>query len=278
MWADTNYLDNGIVNHVVTVTGAVYGETDGLLKGFYIADSGRQSISDMTRYLSVEDFRSAANVNNAYAIYTVQALKLWNEDINGTGNHLDNTIVGNRGDNILSGMAGHDLIRGEDGDDTLYGGEGNDTLHGGAGNDRLYGGTGRDILYGGMGDDSYYFGRGDGADTIIENDVTPGNQDKVCIQAGVQAEQLWFMRRGHDLALTIMGGTDSLTIKDHYLDAAHRIEQFKLSDGRIMTHNQVDQLIAAMAQFTPPVAGQTTLPTEYKNALTPVIAASWHSS
>jgi Ca2+-binding RTX toxin-like protein len=278
LWADTNYLDNGIVNHVVTITGAVYGESDGLLKGFYIADSGRQLISDMTRYLSIADFRSAANVDNAYAIYTVQALKLWREDINGTGNHLDNTLIGNRGDNILSGMAGDDLIRGEEGDDTLYGGEGNDTLYGGAGNDSLYGGTGNDTLYGGIGDDNYYFGRGDGADTIFEHDIASGNQDTVHLHAGIQAEHLWFRRQGNDLALTIIGGTDSLTIKDYYLDPAHRIEQFKLNDGHVLTYHRVDQLVAAMAQFTPPVVGQTSLPTEYKQALVPVIAANWHSS
>lgn len=172
-------------------------------------------------------------------------------------------------------MAGNDLIRGEDGDDTLYGGDGNDTLHGGMGNDHLHGGTGNDTLYGGIGDDSYHFGRGDGTDTILENDVTPGNQDSVYFQAGIQAEQLWFMRQGDDLALTLIGGTDSLTIKDHYLDAAHQVEQFKLNDGSTLMHNQLDKLVEAMAQFAPLMMGQTTLPTEYQTALAPVIAASW---
>ena len=43
---------------------------DGRLMGFYIADSGRQKVSDMTRYVSIEAFRAAANVTSAYAIYT----------------------------------------------------------------------------------------------------------------------------------------------------------------------------------------------------------------
>ena len=51
-----------------------------------------------------------------------------NEDLNGTGNSLNNYIEGNKGSNILSGGAGNDtLYGGEDGNDTLKGGTGNDT-------------------------------------------------------------------------------------------------------------------------------------------------------
>lgn len=62
-------------------------------------------------------------------------MKLWDEDISGTGNAQDNTIIGNRGENTLSGEAG---------DDTLEGGAGNDTLIGGVGIDAMFGGTGDD--------------------------------------------------------------------------------------------------------------------------------------
>jgi Ca2+-binding RTX toxin-like protein len=51
------------------------------------------------------------------------------ENLNGTGNALDNTIRGNQGDNVLDGAGG---------DDTLVGGDGNDTLIGGTGHDTFY--------------------------------------------------------------------------------------------------------------------------------------------
>ena len=146
LWDDSAYRGNGAVNHVVTITGAAYRESDGTLAGFYIADSGRSKVSDMTRYVSMEKFRTAANVSSAYSIYTVEPLKLWDEDINGTGNALNNVIVGNRGNNTLSGDAGND---------TLEGGAGNDTLNGGAGNDTLNGGAGADTMIGGLGNDTY---------------------------------------------------------------------------------------------------------------------------
>lgn len=126
LWGEPGYVDGGGVNHAVTITGVVYGEVNGELLGFYIADSGRHKVSDMTRFVDIASFRLAAQVPNAYAIYTKEALKLWDEKIDGTGNELDNVIVGNRADNVLMGLAGNDTLQGGEGDDTLIGGLGND--------------------------------------------------------------------------------------------------------------------------------------------------------
>lgn len=48
-------------------------------------------------------------------------------NINGTGNNLDNYLEGNKQDNTLSGGAGNDTLYGNGGNDTLIGGSGNDT-------------------------------------------------------------------------------------------------------------------------------------------------------
>ena len=39
--------------------------------------------------------------------------------------------------------------------------------------------------------------------------------------------------------------------------------------------SQVQNLVSAMASFSPPAMGQTTLPQNYADALNPVIAANW---
>ncbi|MEG3436090.1 calcium-binding protein [Pannus brasiliensis CCIBt3594] len=65
-------------------------------------------------------------------------------DIDGTGNALDNLIFGNSGNNRLQGIAGNDTLRGGDGQDSLLGGDGNDRLVGEKGADTLTGGTGAD--------------------------------------------------------------------------------------------------------------------------------------
>jgi VCBS repeat-containing protein len=59
------------------------------------------------------------------------------QDINGTGNELDNRIDGNSGNNILSGL---------DGNDAFFGWGGTDTLIGGAGDDTYYVGNGSDVI------------------------------------------------------------------------------------------------------------------------------------
>ena len=248
LWGDDSYLDEGGVNHVVTVTGVAFGEEDGVLEGFYIADSGRQRVSDMTRFVSLADFRAAAAVAGAYSIYTIEAIKYWNEDINGTGNALDNVIVGNRSNNMLEG---------------------------GAGNDSLYGGGGTDLLMGGEGSDTYGFNRHDGADRIRESADLPGHADVLRFGADIAYDQIWFRRIDSDLEVSVTGSTDSMTIEGWYDDAAQRIERFQAGDGKVLLDSQVDNLVAAMAAFAPPPAGETVLQAAYQDALAPKLAANW---
>jgi len=116
------------------------------------------------------------------------------DDIDGTGNALNNKIVGYFGNNILFGREGNDILLGDDGDDSLYGedgddslygelendyldgGSGEDYLNGGDNNDDLYGGADNDILDGWNGDDDLYGGAG--SDTLlgdVGNDTLYGN-------------------------------------------------------------------------------------------------------
>jgi Ca2+-binding RTX toxin-like protein len=71
------------------------------------------------------------------------------EDINATGNALDNVIIGNNADNSIEG------------------GDGADSISGGAGNDTLNGGAGIDLLVGGSEDDVYWVD--DLGDVIVED-------------------------------------------------------------------------------------------------------------
>jgi Ca2+-binding RTX toxin-like protein len=169
--------------------------------------------------------------------------------INGTGNELANTIVGNSTANTLTGNAG------------------NDTLDGGAGND---------TLTGGVGNDTYRFGSGYGADIIVENDATASNTDIALFGAGITTDQLWFRHVGNNLEVDVIGTSNSLTIRNWYSGPANHVEQFKTNDGKVLLDTNVESLVQAMASFTPPAAGQTTLPPNYQAALTPVLAANWH--
>lgn len=186
-------------------------------------------------------------------------------------------LFGSKEGETLNGGSENDRLYGMEGNDTLGGGNGADYLEGGSGNDLLNGDSGNDndTLYGGLGNDIYIFGNGAGEDVIRDQDATPGNQDQMLIGPDVAADQLWFRQLGMDLELSIIGSSDKATISNWFAGSEFQIERFQLSSGQALINQQVDSLIQAMAAFAPPAPGQTSLPADYHNALTPVIAANW---
>lgn len=185
---------------------------------------------------------------------------------------------------VFAGTAGHDSIRGSYLTDTLSGGNGNDILlgfgghdllHGGTGHDTLVGGTGNDTLNGAMGSDTYQFSRGAGSDLLQDLDRTVTDVDVLQFMANISPEQVWLRRVGTSLEVSLIGTSDKTTVQNWYSGQAFHIEQFKTADGRVLLDTQVNQLVNAMAAFTPPAAGQTTLTTAYQAALAPVIATNW---
>lgn len=128
----------------------------------------------------------------------------------------------------------------------------------------------------GAGDDTHVLGRDHGLDTIIETDATASNTDIAQFLSGVAADQIWFQKVGNNLETSIIGTADKLVIKDWYLGSANHVEQFKTTDGaKTLLDSQAQNLVNAIASFTPPAAGQTTLPPAYQTDLAPVIAANW---
>ncbi len=171
--------------------------------------------------------------------------------INGTGNSLANVLIGNAGNNVLDG---------------------------GAGNDDLWGGAGSDTLKGGLGNDIYRLKRGDGADIIQDQDSTAGNTDQLIFGSDVRYDQLWFQKNSNDLVVTIIGGSDKVTIQNWYLAGSgtnNQVEQIRSGDGKLLLNSQVQNLVSAMASFSPPAAGQTSLPSNYSSSLQPTLAANW---
>jgi len=248
LWGESAYNGDGTVNHAVTLTGAVYGADDGQLKGFYLTDSGRGRVDDMTRYVDIATFRQAAQVPGAYAIFTLEPVKFWNEDINGTGNSLDNQLQGNRGDNLLAGLAGNDV---------LAGGQGSDTLVGGAGNDR------------------YAFVLGDGQDRIDQSGALAADHDVIEFAPGIASNQLWFRQVGFSLEISVAGTSDNLTVDGWFQSADRQVDAIQAGDGRVLQRDQVDALVQAMAEFAPPAPGQLHLQASAYPSLAPVLAASW---
>lgn len=85
--------------------------------GDSVVESANQGIDSINTLLS---FTLPENVENLFLD--------GNDNLNGTGNNLDNTIYGNDGNNILKGGDGNDTLSGRFGTNTIDGGSGTNTL------------------------------------------------------------------------------------------------------------------------------------------------------
>lgn len=180
-------------------------------------------------------------------------------NLTGTGNSQNNILTGNSGNNALWGRAGNDQ---------LFGGAGNDTLNGGAGNDTLSGGDG---------DDVYFIERGFGADLLIDRNLGGSNADTVAFGEGIAFDQLWFQRSGKNLQIALIGTSDRLSIQD-WFSSDSSLDQHVASfsaGGRQLQNSHVDTLIAAMAGFSIPAAGQLSLNSDLYSELEPTLVNVW---
>ncbi|MDQ7251013.1 calcium-binding protein [Dongia sedimenti] len=174
----------------------------------------------------------------------------------------------------LVGSAFNDTLTGDAGSNALYGSSGDDNLDGGAGNDVLVGGAGNDLLTGSAGSDIYQIGRGEGYDTI-GNAHSDTLADTLQFGASIDESQLWFKRNGNDLEISVIGTADGAKISNWYAGAQNQLAIIKDASGHTLIAANVEALVAAMAAFSVPPVGQTTLDAGQAQVLQPVIAASW---
>ncbi len=297
-----NALDNLLVGNSGSnlLTGAAGNDTlnggagsDTLIGGsgddVYVVDSVGKSIMEL---IGEGTDQIRASIDTTLPT-DVENLVLTTGAFRGTGNSLSNLIVGNSLDNILRGADGNDTLNGGAGndelygetgndvmnagagDDTIQGGDGTDTLLGGVGNDTLDGGAANDTLTGGTGNDTYLMSRGWDNDRIIDNDSTAGNADLAQFAVDISSTQLWFRKSSNNLEVIVIGTSDKFTIQNWFLGSQYHVEQFKSGDGKTLLDSQVQNLVNAMASFSPPQPGQTSLSPEYQSALGGTIAANW---
>lgn len=184
------------------------------------------------------------NIENFYLIED-------GKNIGFIGNNLNNSITGNSYSNALNG---------HEGDDVLIGGKGDDSLTGGLGNDL------------------YIFSRGDGADTLGMGSNSANDIDTLEFIGNIAPDQIWLTKDNYNtfggLSISIIGTTDKVYLPNFPYHRSDLLDQVK-AGGKTLTHDKIDQLVSAMAAFSPPALGQTTLPSNYQQALASVISSAW---
>ncbi|MCD1595129.1 tandem-95 repeat protein, partial [Thalassospira xiamenensis] len=174
------------------------------------------------------------------------------------------------------GTSGNDVISGGEFSDTLTGSDGDDLLQGNAGDDVLTGGEGDDTLAGGDGADTFVFGLDDDADVLEDASV----DDHIEITAGLDAEELWFVRDGEDLVIQLLGNQDSLTVSDWFDGTgSHRVNHIELGSGASLDGANVQALVDAMSVFGvgDVIADTIDRSSEAFSNVQTVIAANWQS-
>ncbi|MEM0953973.1 MAG: calcium-binding protein [Pseudomonadota bacterium] len=159
------------------------------------------------------------------------------------GEELETGPVDN---NVVQGSSSAETLAGTSGDDTVIGLEDNDVLSGDAGNDILVSGPGNDSMAGDAGDDTYHWGRGEGNDSIDDSNsvdaVNPSHVDRVLFGYGITQADLNWQRQGNNLLFTLPDTGETLQVTDYYLSVDHRVEQFQLRDGTVLSTALWDSL------------------------------------
>jgi Ca2+-binding RTX toxin-like protein len=149
-------------------------------------------------------------------------------------------------------------------------------LMGENGDDQLEGGAGNDSLDGGAGSDLYLFGSGSGQDTISNYDANAADID-VAHFDNASIEDLWFTQSGNNLVISRVGSLDKVTVSNWYSGSAYQLDKIEAGSSFLLTA-QVQQLVTAMASFTPPVGVGSILTQDVKDQLYPVLVSAWQGS
>ncbi|WP_409522853.1 calcium-binding protein [Nitrincola sp. MINF-07-Sa-05] len=121
------------------------------------------------------------------------------------------------------------------------------------------------------GDDTYTAGLNTSNLSIDDH----GGEDTLEFNDNIASDGLWFSRSGADLLVDVLASDTRITIQNWYKDEQYQIEEFKAADGKVLMNNQVEALVSAMAEFSPPSEHSATIPESYRDSLSSVITASW---
>lgn len=149
---------------------------------------------------------------------------------------------GDAGANHLIAGNGAKVLDGEAGNDTLTGSQYRDLLQGGLGDDTLDGGAGIDALFGGRGNDTYVWRRGSSNDVVHDE----GGVDTIFLADRKRSEIRVEYINGKTLLIDQVTG-ETLTINDTQVNAYHRVERLRFSDGLDFKFSDITRNLKATA-------------------------------
>jgi hypothetical protein len=221
-----------------------------------------------------------------------------------TGDNVQVSLLGNGSALTVSGNNSTVSVTGDNDTVSITGDQSTITVTGTAAAIQVSGSTnvvlggGTDAVSLGSGTGNVALGSGNDTITLQDSDIVTANtaagdssnaSSAVITESGsvqpqsnelafssANSDQLWFSRSGNDLLISVIGTSSEIDISGWYNASSSAVQSFEAADGKMLTSNDVNALVSAMASFNPPAAGSTTLPETYQSQLQPVIAANWH--
>ncbi len=150
-------------------------------------------------------------------------------------------------------------------------------LEGSAQEDVLTSVVGSQFMNGGDGSDTYHFSIGGGQDFIKDIDLveTGVDVDRLVLGSGIEAENVWFSRKGNLLEMSVLGSDDSVKVVDWFASTNNQLEKIQLDDGMEISAQNVNLLVEAMAAFAPSEQGVISLTEEQQGQINTSISANW---
>lgn len=103
-----------------------------------------------------------------------------------------------------------------------------------------------------------------------------GGQHTLDLGSGTTSDHLWFQSSGNDLVISVLGSAEKETITNWYSGTSYQLTQIVAGDGKTLDASGAEQLVQAMAAFSPPLPGQATYTQAEQAQLQTVLAANWH--
>lgn len=247
-------------------------------------DASSATVEGGGNTISVTGTNDSVTVAGSGAVLTIgdggSSVQLDSGNYQITAGNGSNAITAGDGTNVITVGSGSNSIAAGNGTNTVTLGGGTDTVTLGSGADSVTLGNGSDtITLGGNDTLMVNVEAGDSANAssaLVTEGSSAASQTNELVFSGANSDQLWFSRSNNDLLVSVIGTSSEIDVAGWFSGSGEALQTFAAADGKLLTADDVNALVSAMASFTAPPAGATALPDSYQSQLQPVIAANWH--
>jgi hypothetical protein len=109
---------------------------------------------------------------------------------------------------------------------------------------------------------------------VYNYDANPDSFDALVILGQFDPDSIWLAKAGNNLVISVAGNVDQITVSDWFANSQNQLDQIRL-DQYYLDNQKVDQLVEAMAIYSPNFAAEGTIDEAVAIELTGIMNDSW---